>query len=272
MRPTAIVVLVLTVAVSACTQAPADSASSANPPGSSTALTSVSSGAAGTPAQDSSASAGANAAVAGSAAEGGTTALNGVHAATPAGVSSAATTAAPTFTEVTIPAGTALPVVLESAVGSDTSAVEQAVVARLADGVDIGGAAALPAGSTLHGVVTQVERSGKVKGRAQVAFRFTEVSRAGESERYRMETKAISRTAAATKKQDAVKVGGGALGGALVGGIIGGKKGAAIGTAAGAGAGGAVVMSTRGEEVRLPQGTKVSVTLASPLTVRVPAR
>lgn len=69
-----------------------------------------------------------------------------------------------------------------------------------------------------------------------------------------------------------MKVGGGALGGAIVGGIIGEKKGAAIGTAAGAGAGGAVVMSTRGEEVRLPQNTKVSVTLASPLTVRVPAR
>lgn len=271
MRLTAIVVLVLAAAVSACTQAPVEQGSSSNPPGSSTALSSGNSGAAGTPAQDTPVASGANAAAAGSE-NGGTTALNGVHAATPAGGGGSAPAPAPTFTEVTIPAGTALPVVLESTVASDSSAVEQAVVARLADGVEVGGAAALPAGSMLHGVVTQVERAGKVKGRAQVAFRFTEVSREGESERYRMETKAISRTAAATKKQDAVKVGGGALGGAIVGGIIGGKKGAAIGTAAGAGAGGAVVMSTRGEEVRLPQGTKVSVTLVSPLTVRVPAR
>ena len=271
MRHTAIVVLVLAAAVSACTQTPVEQGSAANPSGS-TALTSVSSGTAGAPDQGGSPAGGANGAAPGSTGESGTTALNGVHAATPMGAVNAGAAPAPTFTEVTIPAGTALPVVLESTVGSDSSAVEQAVVARLADVVDVGGVAALPAGSTLHGVVTQVERAGKVKGRAQVAFRFTEVSRAGESERYPMETKAISRTAAATKKQDAVKVGGGALGGAIVGGIIGGKKGAAIGTAAGAGAGGAVVMSTRGEEVRLPQGTKVSVTLASPLTVRIPSR
>ena len=49
------------------------------------------------------------------------------------------------------------------------------------------------------------------------------------------------------------------------------KKGAAVGTAAGAGAGGAVVMSTRGEEVRLSQGTKVSIKLTEPLVVKVPA-
>lgn len=194
MRLTAIVVLVFAAAVSACSQAPAKQGS-ANQPGS-TALTSGNGGAATAPGQD--ASAGANVAGA-SATKDSATALSGVHAATPGGGGNVAATAAPTFTEVTIPAGTTLPVVLESTVASDTSAVEQAIVARLTDGVDVGGAAALPAGSTLHGVVTQVERSGKVKGRAHVAFRFTEVSRAGDTERYQMETKAISRTAAATK-------------------------------------------------------------------------
>jgi hypothetical protein len=57
--------------------------------------------------------------------------------------------------------------------------------------------------------------------------------------------------------------------GALVGALIGGGKGAAIGAGVGAAAGTGVVMSTRGDEVRLPAGTAVSVTLSQPLTVRV---
>jgi outer membrane lipoprotein SlyB len=40
-----------------------------------------------------------------------------------------------------------------------------------------------------------------------------------------------------TKRNSAVRIGGGAAGGAAVGGLAGGKKGAGIGAAAGAGAG-----------------------------------
>ena len=126
MRHTAIVVLVLAAAVSACTQTPVEQGSAANPSGS-TALTSVSGGTAGAPDQGGSPAGGANGAALGSTGESGTTALNGVHAATPMGAVNAGAAPAPTFTEVTIPAGTALPVVLESTVGSDSSAVEQAV-------------------------------------------------------------------------------------------------------------------------------------------------
>jgi len=171
--------------------------------------------------------------------------------------------------EVTIPAGTELALVLDTAVGSDTSKVEQPVQAHLSQPIAIGGHPVLAEGSSVSGVVTDAVRSGKVKGRAHVAVRFDGLVPAGADERYGIETAAVGRTAAATKKADAVKIGAPAAGGAIIGGIIGGGKGAAIGAAAGGGAGTAVVMSTRGKEIRLPVGSALRVRLTEPLTIRV---
>jgi hypothetical protein len=171
--------------------------------------------------------------------------------------------------EVIIPAGTALPVVLDTTVGSDISRVEQPVHAHLARGVVVHGATVLPAGSAVTGVVTNAVRSGKVKGRAHIAMRFESLTPRGDDERYRIRTSAVGRTAPATKKQDAAKIGAPAAGGAVIGAIVGGKKGAAIGGAVGGGGGTAVVLSTRGKEVHMGKGSVVTVRLTEPLTVKV---
>jgi hypothetical protein len=158
--------------------------------------------------------------------------------------------------------------VLDATVGSDSSRVEEAVRGHIARNVIVGGATALPSGTAVSGVVTEARRSGKVKGRARVAMRFTSIDPPGE-ERYRVQTRTIAATAPATKQNDAVKIAAPAIGGAVVGGIIGGGKGAAIGTAAGGGAGAAVVLNTRGKEVHFAKGSTVTVRLSAPLTVRV---
>jgi hypothetical protein len=54
-----------------------------------------------------------------------------------------------------------------------------------------------------------------------------------------------------------------AVGGAIIGGLIDGKKGAAIGAGVGGGAGTAVVLTTRGKEVRLGRGAVVSIRLTA---------
>ena len=56
---------------------------------------------------------------------------------------------------------------------------------------------------------------------------------------------------AGTKKKDALTIGLPAAGGAVVGALVDGKKGAGIGAAVGGGAGTAVVLSTRGKDVRM---------------------
>lgn len=173
-----------------------------------------------------------------------------------------------TTKEITLPAGTRLAVVLDTAVASNTSRVEQPVSGHLSRDVLVDRVVVVPAGSIVHGYVTSARRSGKVKGRAYIGIRFTELSLKGSGERYRIRTAAIGRQAPATKRADAVKIAAPAAGGAVVGGLIGGKKGALVGTAIGGGGGTAAVLSTRGKEVGIPRGSALGVRLVSPVTVK----
>lgn len=173
------------------------------------------------------------------------------------------------FREFTLPEGTKLVVRLDSAVGSDTSRVEDPVEAILSDAVVVDGVDVLPAGSVVRGEVAAAQPAGKVKGRARLALRFSSVSVAGRDERSAI----MARTdmlAPATRGEDAAKIGIPAAGGAIIGGIIGGKKGAAIGTAVGGGGGAAVVLSTSGEEIRLARGAVLTLPLDQAIEVRVP--
>lgn len=174
-----------------------------------------------------------------------------------------------TTREVTIPAGTQLPIVVDTAVASNTSRVEQPVRAHLARDVRIDNQTVLPAGSELYGNVTAVRRPGKVKGRSYIAVRFNTLVPRGSNERYSVDTGRISRTGRATKKKDALKIGVPAAGGAAIGALMGGKKGALIGGGVGGGAGTAVVLSTRGEEVRIGRGAPFTLRLGAPIAVRI---
>lgn len=174
------------------------------------------------------------------------------------------------YREITLPAGTVLPIDLDTPVGSDISRVEQRVEGRLRRAVTANGVRVLPAGTVVSGHVTAARRPGKVKGRGLIAMRFTRIDTPGAGTS-RMSTASISRLAPATKEQDALKIVAPAAAGAVIGRIAGGKgaakKGAVIGGAAGTG----YVLSTRGKEVRLGKGANLSVRLTAPLTIRVPS-
>jgi hypothetical protein len=171
--------------------------------------------------------------------------------------------------EITIPAGTQLRLRLETSHSSNTSRVEDTVQARLAAPVVVNGRTVLPSNTPSTGHVTVARPWAKVKGRAYLTVRFTEVRVDGD--RYAMSTRPWGREARGTKKQDAAKIAVPGAVGAVVGAAIDGKKGAAIGAGVGAGAGTAVVLSTAGDAVRLPRGSTLLVRLSAPLTVRVGA-
>jgi len=174
---------------------------------------------------------------------------------------------APKFKDVTIPAGTAISVKVLNALASDTSKVEDAVKGSVAKPVVISDTTVLPVGTQLSGVVTDASASGRVKGRASLAFRFDHI--VVDDETMRIQTAKVTSEAAKDTKSDAKKGGLGAAAGAIVGGIAGGGKGAAIGAVAG---GAGTVMATKGNEVTVPAGTVVSVLLQTPLTVSVPIK
>jgi hypothetical protein len=173
----------------------------------------------------------------------------------------------PEYREVTIPAGTALPLQMTTTISSASAQVEAPVSAKLQNAISINGDTVIPAGATLHGTVTDVERSGRVKGRAHVAFAFNEV--AMNSGREDLRTNPLTFEAEQTKGEDATKVGVGAVGGAIIGGILGGAKGAAIGGAIGGGAGTAAVAAGGRNAATLPAGTPVTVRTERPVTVSV---
>ena len=112
-----------------------------------------------------------------------------------------------TTREITIPAGTTLNVALDTAIGSDTSRVEEAVTAHLTRAIQVHGLTVLPQGSRINGVVTDATRSAKVKGRAHVAVRFVSVTPRGDDQRYTIRTSSAGRTAAGTKQKDAMEIG-----------------------------------------------------------------
>ena len=139
----------------------------------------------------------------------------------------------------------------------------------MARAIVVNGATVVPEGSSVGGVVTDAKRSGKVKGRAHVAVRFDSLTPSGSNDRYAIHTSSVGRTAEGTKGKDALEIGAPAAGGALIGALVGGKKGALVGGAVGGGAGTAVVLSTRGKEVKLAKGATLTLRLAQPVTVKV---
>lgn len=171
---------------------------------------------------------------------------------------------------LTVPAGTALPLELITAVSSATATVETPVQARVRQAVVVNGYTVIPARTILTGEVIHVERAGRVQGRSRLAFRFNAIRLASGSEDFR--TNPLTYVGEATKGEDATKIGAGAGIGGIIGGIVGGGKGAAKGAAIGGAAGTGVVLATRGNEVTLASGTDLAATLASPFTIRVQVR
>jgi hypothetical protein len=177
---------------------------------------------------------------------------------------------APEYREVLLPANTPLSLELRSRLASDTSQIEDTVGARLRTGVLVQGETVLPAGTEVVGYVTDVERSGRVKGRARVALRFTVIRHNGDE--YEVRTREIERLANSTKATDAATVGIGTGAGAAVGAILGGGSGAATGAAIGAAAGTGTVLATKGDDVRLELGERLETQLTAPLRVLINVR
>jgi hypothetical protein len=173
----------------------------------------------------------------------------------------------PPARDVMIPSGTTLRLDLGTALGTDTAKVEDAVTATLRQPVSVAGEVVLPAGTVLHGTVTNVERPGRVKGRARLSYHFTRLVADGTA--YSVRTAAVGHEGEATKSEDATKIGVAAGAGAVIGGILGGGDGAAKGAAIGGAAGTGTVLATRGRDLKLAPGVNIATTLTAPVTVRV---
>ena len=173
----------------------------------------------------------------------------------------------PTFEELVVAADSVIGLRLENSLSSERAHVEDRVEARVVRDIRVNGRVAVPAGSRVQGVVTAVERGGRVRERAQLGIRFNTLQLT-DGTRLSISTGTIFRYGEAPGNDTAKKVGGGAVAGTILGAIIGGGKGSAIGAAAGA-AGGAMVMRGERSEAVFEAGGDITVAIRAPLTITV---
>jgi hypothetical protein len=175
-----------------------------------------------------------------------------------------------TKTKVEVPAGETFTVALDHALSTKSNSPGDEVSGHLVNAMVSEGKVAVPAGASARGMITALEGSGRVEGRARMAMEITAIETADGWKDVTGTMTAGALVAPGTKKRDAAVIGGGAAAGAVLGEIIGDKPGlgAVIGGAAGTG----VVLSTKGKEITLPAGTHVRFRLSGPLVVKVSAR
>jgi len=137
-------------------------------------------------------------------------------------------------------------------------------------------------GAIVEGYISGVGRSGQVSGRSNVTFNFTKITlqdgkaydfagtlqsiRDAHGKDVKVDAEGIAKSDSQTK--ETVKRGGiGAGAGALIGAIFGGGKGAAIGAIIGGGAGAGSVIVQGREDIKLQQGSVLTVASSSPRTL-----
>src|ERR1700733_6506241 len=182
-----------------------------------------------------------------------------------------------------IPPGAHVLLRMENSVNTRTAQDGDYVYLRTAVPIAVGGQIAVPAGSYVQGVVTEAKRSGRVKGRAQLAIRL-ETLTLGSGKVYRFAPHLSAVDSGETgqkvigaentveqapgKGQDAERIAILAGTGAGIGGIADRSwKGAGIGAGVGLAVGLATVLLTRGKEVELRQGSTLDVVFDRPVSL-----
>lgn len=182
-----------------------------------------------------------------------------------------------------IPQGTHVLLRMENSISTRTAQEGDYVYLRTASPVAVQGAIALPAGSYVQGVVSASKRSGRVKGRAELAIRLETVTLAtGQAYKFAPHLSSVDAGETGQKvignenaiqqspdtAKDAARVAILAGSGAGLGGLTDrGWKGAGIGAGAGAAVGLATVLMTRGHEVELRQGATLDVVFDRAVTL-----
>lgn len=172
-----------------------------------------------------------------------------------------------------IPQGTHLLLRMVNSISTRTARAGDRIYLRTASPVLVNGQFVVPVDSYAEGVVTRSVRSGRVKGRAELAIRIDTLTvPSGKTIRIAPQLSAVDSGGTeqkvdendirqgGTKGKDAQTIAETTGAGAAIGGLaVQSWKGAGIGAGAGGAVGLAETLLTRGREVDLRQGSTVDV-------------
>jgi hypothetical protein len=186
--------------------------------------------------------------------------------------------------QLTVPAGTRVLLNLKSPINTKSAHVGDGVYCQTSFPVTQDNVNVIPAGTFVKGEITHVQRAGRVNGRAEILFKFNTMifpngytvelpgtlkSDPGSTNSTVSDDEGTVK-ADSQKGKDAATVGKTGATGAVIGAAASRSwGGAGIGGAAGAAVGLGSVLLTRGQDVRIEQGTALEMVLNRTLTVEV---
>jgi len=168
-----------------------------------------------------------------------------------------------TKTDGVIPVGTEFDVRLQEPLSSATAVVENRFEATTMVDLYSDDHVLVPAGSVMRGIISSVNKAGRVERRGSLTVAFDQVTVRGHA--YPIRATVTQALESEGIKGEAGRIGAGASVGAIIGGILGGFKGALAGILIG---GGGTIAATEGQDVALPAGTVLRVRLDSPLDLK----
>lgn len=183
-------------------------------------------------------------------------------------------------TVTTVPVGTSFEIITNQAVNTKKNHVGEFFSATLNQPVSVGSDIVIPAGSEIFGQITYSEDAGRVGRNANMEIKFTSIKPL-YGPKVSMTGKIVTKDGTGVLRGGSVKnqlvrnaasiavtTAGGVAAGTGIGAMAGGAgTGAVIGSAIGGVVGLGYIIARKGNEVNVPIGTKMFVTLEQPLTV-----
>jgi type IV secretory pathway VirB10-like protein len=181
--------------------------------------------------------------------------------------------ATPEGKKITVLAGTKVPLVLKQGISTKNAKVGDHVYLQTNFPLVQDGRMVIPEGTYVQGEITNVQRAGRVKGRAEVMMHFSTlifpngytvtlpgaVDNVPGAEGGEVKSSEGKIEHEGEKGRDIGRAAGTTVTGTAIGAAAAGAKGAGIGAAAGGVTGLALALLTRGSDVRLDAGTAVEM-------------
>jgi hypothetical protein len=167
---------------------------------------------------------------------------------------------------VTLQPGTNLVVRLAETISTEHNYSGDTFRATLDRPIVLDGFVIAEKGSKVLGKIVTADKAGKLEGTANLQLVLTEINTT-DGQHVRVETGFVNRKGPTNTKNEAEKIGGGAVLGAIIGAIAGGGKGAAIGAGAGGAAGTGAVLLGKTKPAVVQTETQLTFQLSSPTTI-----
>jgi hypothetical protein len=166
---------------------------------------------------------------------------------------------------LTLPPGTLLQVRTAEPVDTKRATAGTPVQFTVIRDVAVGSMLAIPRGATVHGVVTEIKKSGELAGSPELALALTSLDLGGQN--YPLTSDEFKVKGPNKAGRTVGNAFGGAILGTIIGCAVGRGPGCAIGAGAGAAAGTAATAATPGPNVWIPSEALVTFHLKEPITV-----